>query len=523
MLLLSFLVSAALSEPPDPAILNLLNSLNLSEFIPLFSDPTQSPFPTDILFEIAKNITDLSVSEPLFNFLMERGHLDAQFHFASLIAPSNQTRAADLWQSAADLGHRESQFRYAAAAWSGRGAPQSVYAAVHYFNLSMQQGHLEAQTHLAALMQAGVGMIQNKTEAARLFKDAADRGEIMAQYHFGVACLHGNGVRKNFSQATKYLEEAMERGHQDARYTYATMLIQGVGVQQDVRRGVEYLRGLAEVGHVRSQIEYAYSCLTDQNYTAAAQWFKAAMDQGRLDAGVLYANLLAAGAGVPQNLTEAARIFKEAADEDGDRGQIEYGLALWRGQGVERNLTEAARYFRAAGEGGIFWGEWYLGQILEEPGELQNYSEAARLYETAAEKGCDPAKASLGNLLIRGLGVQTNLTRGVALLREALRKKSVDAMLLLGKIAEEGLLGIPDVVQAFERFEQAANQSAEEEQRYPVLPDTRGKDEMERILREKKDEIAKIRKEVEAGEKAATEAMKRLIAAAQKRDEHTEL
>jgi TPR repeat protein len=217
---------------------------------------------------------------------------------------------------------------------------------------------------------------------------------------------------------------------------------------------------------------------------------------------------------VPQNLTEAARIFRFAAVAGGPGAQVEYGLVLWRGQGVDKNLSEAARYFGLAADAGMPWGGWYLGQVLEEPGDLQNFTEAARLFADAGEKDCEPARASLGNLLVRGMGIEKNITRGVELLLAAERKKSVDAMLFLGRIAEEGLVGEKDIVEAFGKFEAAANQSAAEEALYPVVPDRRGKEAMAALIGRAGDEIAEMERRVEAGEIERKGVVARLLEAA---------
>jgi hypothetical protein len=60
--------------------------------------------------------------------------------------------------------------------------------------------------------------------------------------------------------------------------------------------------------------------------------------------------------------------------------------------------------------------------------------------------------ASLGNLLVRGLGIQKNVTEGLELLLQGEQKNCVESLLYLATIWEEGLLGNADLKNVFQIF-----------------------------------------------------------------------
>jgi hypothetical protein len=98
-------------------------------------------------------------------------------------------------------------------------------------------------------------------------------------------------------------------------------------------------------------------------------------------------------------------------------------------------------------------------------------------------------------------------------------------MLLFGKIVEQGIVRHPDVVMAIWLFDRAAHQNAKEDERWPTVPDRRGRKERQRLLKDHPEEIAKLRNTGwHSNENAAEEwgkepwrpdAVKRLFAAAE--------
>jgi TPR repeat protein len=455
---------------------------------------------------------------------MAVGSLDGQYRYARALffgaggAEADRVEAIELWRDAADRGHISSQIDYANLLMDGEFVEQNLSGAVHYFGLAAQQGSADGKVFLGQMYASGFGVPENKVEAARLYKEAADSGDRYGQFRFGFACLVGVGVPLNANRSARYLRAAAEQGHVEAKFLYGRLLAEGRGVRRNLMEAVRLYGEAAEAGFVRSQLEYGYVFLRGdvlpRNYTEAAKWFKLASDAGNLDAHVVYANLIGSGSGVPLNRTEAARLYRIAADGAHPRGMTEYGIACLRGLGVPRNLTEAAAYFEQAANRNWVWGFWYSGQVLEEPGPMQNYTEAAEWYKAGAARDHHECLASLGNLFVRGLGVEKNLTHGMRLLHGVEQRNVIEALLYLGAIHEEGLTGEVDLRAGFRYFDLAANLSAEEAAEYPLEEDTRGKDGREALLRRNWAKIAEFAREL-VGKKVTREVARMVGCAAE--------
>ena len=129
-----------------------------------------------------------------------------------------------------------------------------------------------------------------------------------------------------------------------------------------------------------------------RDYTAAAEWYRKAADQGYAKAqynlGVAYAQ----GQGVPKDLQEAVKWFRKAADQRFAQAQYNLGIVYAHGLGVTQNYQEAAEWYRKAAEQGFAQAQYNLGVMYRrgqgvEPDPVMAYVwlslSAAQGYEDA--------------------------------------------------------------------------------------------------------------------------------------------
>jgi hypothetical protein len=90
----------------------------------------------------------------------------------------------------------------------------------------------------------------------------------------------------------------------------------------------------------------------EQDYVAAANWYKIAAEQGSARAQHNLALMYENGEGVPRNLTEAARLYQMAADQGNAGSQNNLGALYESGDGVPMNNRTALEWYRLAAQGG---------------------------------------------------------------------------------------------------------------------------------------------------------------------------
>ena len=91
---------------------------------------------------------------------------------------------------------------------------------------------------------------------------------------------------------------------------------------------------------------------TEQDYAAAANWFKMAAEQGHARAQHNLALMYENGEGVPKDYSEAAKWYRLAADQGLASSQNNLGSLLETGDGVAQDYAAALEWYRRAEQGG---------------------------------------------------------------------------------------------------------------------------------------------------------------------------
>ena len=126
-------------------------------------------------------------------------------------------------------------------------------------------------------------------------------------------------------------------------------------------------------------------------------------------------------------------------------------VALDRG-----DIVDAMRLFRRAAEQGHAPGQIWLAYILD---QSEQDEEAVAWYRKAAEQGDAKGQLSLGEMYLKGEGVEQDLAQGVAWVTKAAENGSTEAMRLLSLNYQKGGMGLAvDPEQARYWLQQAAEQ-----------------------------------------------------------------
>ena len=109
-----------------------------------------------------------------------------------------------------------------------------------------------------------------------------------------------------------------------------------------------------------AMLEHGTGC--EQNYSAAADWYRRAAAQGLMGAKVNLGIFLANGTGESRDPEQANALYREAI-EGGSLGALwQLGLSYSRGQGVDNNYATALSYWQRAADQGHAQAATNVGQ-----------------------------------------------------------------------------------------------------------------------------------------------------------------
>lgn len=190
----------------------------------------------------------------------------AYLALAGLLVAASQTgkaQAPSLGANAPEL------FERAMNALEGSSATRSIVNAVDYLRRSADLGYGPAQVVLGYLYETGRGVSADPGQAFDWYKKAARQGDPLAHWLAGRVVFLGESPTRDLNQAADWFEQASAQGNPFA----------------------EYLLGRI--------------ALERSNYTAAAEHFRTASEQGLPQAQSHLAALLRDGRGVPMDRFEA--------------------------------------------------------------------------------------------------------------------------------------------------------------------------------------------------------------------------
>jgi TPR repeat protein len=152
-------------------------------------------------------------------------------------------------------------------------------------------------------------------------------------------------------------------------------------------------------GTVRFMYQLGRGYHRSENYAAAAQWYRTAMEHGSLFGEAALGLLYMTGQGVPKDLAKALPLFRDAAEKGVVIAQNVMGFLYANGQGVPKDDKQAMMWYRKAAEQGAPNAQLNLGIAYEE-GILvkQDLAQAAMWYRKAAAFGIEDAKKRLNAL-----------------------------------------------------------------------------------------------------------------------------
>ncbi len=246
----------------------------------------------------------------------------------------------NFYKEAADLGHREAQFRTGNLLYAGDGVEQNSEGAAHYWGLAAELGHATAEANLGQQFMAQ----GEPVKALKCFEKAASAGDATGLYNLSVAFEEGAGCSQDSIKSLELLHQAAEQGFTQAQLKLAHLYAAGDGVGIDDAKALEYFRACAEKGVVDAQYAVGALLYKSKDIVEANRWFLCAAQNGHVNAQLNVAVGYANGEGLEPDLMHAYYWAIIASQHDKQAaelaGQIRASLTDEQAQAVESNLRQ---------------------------------------------------------------------------------------------------------------------------------------------------------------------------------------
>ncbi|OAN81232.1 hypothetical protein A8B78_09480 [Jannaschia sp. EhC01] len=287
-------------------------------------------------------------------------HNYASLYYRGEVVPLDYDRAAEAYLRAAQQGWPSSMYWTGRMYRDGSGFAQSDAQAAQWFERGAEAGNVNAMTQFGFMLSEGLGVAQDQSAAARWFQAASDAGSAEAAARLGIAYRLGEGVARNPDQAYLLLLRAAEEGNGRAMRHLGQMFAEGDGVAQ-----------------------------SDAD---AAQWYQQGVDAGDAASathlGAFYFN----GRGVTADRNRASELFRQAAEGGDAAGMRNTGVMYREGYGVAVSHAEAMHWFQRAVALGDAFAHYYIGwQYQYGNGVPVNAREAAQWFVSGLAAGHDYA------------------------------------------------------------------------------------------------------------------------------------
>ena len=190
------------------------------------------------------------------------------------------------------------------------------------------------------------------------------------------------GTDENCAEAFKWYMKSAKQGNSFGEVSVSMLFLLGKGVEADLDKAKFWGKKSAEQGNVAGQLLLGILYFCEENYTDGLKWLLAAERQSRKDS--IFADMVPAL-------------------------QCSLGELYYSGEGIEQNYEEAFKWYEKAAEQGDADAQCMLGKLYYGgEGVEKNSREAFKWIEKAAEQGHADAQCSLGLLYYIGEGVERN-------------------------------------------------------------------------------------------------------------------
>ena len=158
--------------------------------------------------------------------------------------PPATPKATESDKAEADALYRQGDDTY----YGRAGVKQDDTKAAELYRKAADLGHTGAMNNLGLMYEVGRGVGKDEKKAVELYRKAADLGYSPATYNLGLMYENGRGVAKDEEKAADLYRKAADLGHTGAMNNLGLMYEAGRGVEKDEKKAVELYRKAAAKG-----------------------------------------------------------------------------------------------------------------------------------------------------------------------------------------------------------------------------------------------------------------------------------
>lgn len=207
--------------------------------------------------------------------------------------------------------------------YGANGVEPDMEKAFKYYEMAANQKDPIALNNLGSLYFSGIGTKKNYEKALSLFSQASDLGNDNASLNLAFIYLTG-GAKDSIrnKRAFDLFEKSQKAGNKIAEFMLGYAYYKGFVTDVNYAEAYKYIKNAA---NGKAQIDEAQLVLADlytkgngtvQNYANAVKSYRAAVNQGNMDAILKLADVYASGSITPQNLVLAHALYNIAAAQN---------------------------------------------------------------------------------------------------------------------------------------------------------------------------------------------------------------
>ena len=310
---------------------------------------------------------------------------------------------------------------------------------------------------VSLMILAGCGKNRKYEAYSEELIKKAEAGDVNAQSDLARCLFKGEGIIKNEKEGFTWARKAAEHGNAYAQFMLGSRLTEGFGIEKNEKEGLMWLSKSAKQGNAKGQYSlgrcYMMGIGGEKNLQEAFKWFTKSAEQGDMSGQYGLGQLYAYGYGVKKDEKKACEYFLKVAaqtnatsvDLTSDmRATIDaYKLAYVSPSPDKR---ERAGYFKSTNQKDIKQEEikskiTQADNYSEGKGVRQNQAKALELYSelsTSSKEAYDKAQ------------------KIVKLLQLADANVDAEAMRILGKIYQDGVIVPKDLERSFDHFKKSS-------------------------------------------------------------------
>lgn len=358
----------------------------------------------------------------------------------------NDRNAFHYYQTAARLGNAEAYYRCGLRLLEGIGVEKNPSDAFEYLKIAAGMNHVPSLYLCGELEHQA----KHADKSQEFYRKAADRGHAEAIRKFAMAALNGDGMKADPALAIEYLKKIGADSSAADLELLASLYESGIGaLRPQLKEAIRYYTLAANMQSVKSQLRLAqiYSALGKKE--PALRYAEMAAKAKNPDGIKLLAQLRTNDTESPEKKPESMKYLRQLADQGDHEAMRQLGMQLY----ARNDFTGAAKYLDPLEDERQPELLFVLGDIAF---RQENYGRAFQFLAKAADAGSVKALLLLGRMYQQGNGVRQDFRRAFVCYRRAADKKDPEGMFMTGCMYYNAEGISPDYAEAFRWFLAAA-------------------------------------------------------------------